>query len=138
MASLVRLTVQLQQLALRLSGLLLAGGLAIYLIAWALDPPPQWLNAFFASVLLLSLVSHGALHARKRAHESTQQVDLGFFSSLTVAIYALILHLPGSLGGPFYPLVYVVMMASAAYSRPTSAVATVLFAGMLEVGLSAE
>ncbi len=135
MASLVRLTVQLQQVAIRLSGLLLATALGMYLIAWAADPPPEWLSLLVAGVLFVSIVWHGLAHSRKRQEALGTHVDLGLFSSLTVATYAGILHLPGGLAGAFYPLIYVLMMASAAYSRPGCAVATVAFASLLEVGL---
>lgn len=135
MASLVRLTVQLQQGAIRLSGLLLATFLGMYLIAWAADPPPEWLSLCACGLLVCTLIWHGLAHSRKRQEALGTQVDLGLFSALSVATYAAILHLPEGLAGPFYPLIYVLMMASAAYSRPGCAIATVLFASLLEVGL---
>ena len=135
MASLVRLTVQLQQLALRLSGLLLGCALGVYLIAWATDPPPPALNLLALCVLLGSTVIHGAAHIRARSKTGLVQVDLGLFSGLTVLCYGIVLLTPGGLDGAYYPLIYVLMMASAAYGRPASAVATVFFAGALELGL---
>jgi len=135
MASLVRMTVHLQQTALRLFGLLLSALLGIYLIAWAVDPPPEWASYVAALVLLSSAAWHGLLHAKKRQEDAGTHVDLGFFSSLAVGTYAIILHAPGGLSGAFYPLIYVLMMASAAYSRAACAITTVLFSGVLEVGL---
>src|SRR5690606_27771309 len=66
MASFVRLTVQLQQLALCLSGLILSCLLSIYLIAWATDPPGLTLNLIAGGLLVASVVSHGVAHTRAR------------------------------------------------------------------------
>lgn len=137
MGSLVRLTVHLQQVALRLAGLLLAGVLGVYLIAWAVDPPAEIYSWIAGGILLLTIGWHGVAHARRRREIEGTTVDLGLFSALVVATYGVVLELPGGLDGAFYPLIYVLVMASAAYSRPSSAVATVLFAGLLELGLRA-
>jgi diguanylate cyclase (GGDEF)-like protein len=135
MASLVRLTAQLQQLALRLSGLLLSCLLGIYLVAWATDPPGVLLNLLCVLALFGSIIAHGVAHFRGRSVSGRFQIDLGLFSALTVACYAVLLQLPGGLDGAFYPLIYVLMMAGAAYSRPAATIATVFFAGLLEFGL---
>ncbi len=135
MSSLVRLTVHMQQAAVRLSGLLVASVLSIYLIAWALDPPAQGYSLVALGLLVVSIAWHGLAHTKKRAEAQSTQVDLGLFSSLTVLTYAVILSAPAGMDGAFYPLIYVLMMANAAYSRPSSAIATVLFAACLEVGL---
>lgn len=135
MSPLVRITVQIQQAALRLSGLLAATALSVYLIAWALDPPPQGYSIAALGILLCVVGWHVWAHAKKRAETQSTQVDLGLFSSLTVLTYAVLLSSPGGLHGPFYPLIYVLMMANAAYSRPSSAVLTVLFAASVELGL---
>ncbi len=137
MASLVRLTVQLQQLALRLSGLLLSCAFAVYLIVWATDPPPFSLNLLAAGTLATSILFHGVAHARARSDRGRVQVDLGLFSSLSVLCYGFLMILPGGLDGAFYPLIYVLMMAGAAYGRPGAAIASVLFSGLLEFGLRA-
>ncbi len=137
MSFVVRLTVHLQQMALRLAGLLLSSAAGVYLIVWAADPPAQAYSALVGLVLLASTGWHALAHSRKRQETQVTQVDLGLFSSLTVVTFAGILHLPGGLDGAFYPLIYVLVMASAAYSRPSSAIATVLFAGLLEIGLRA-
>ena len=135
MASLVRLTVQLQQAALRLSGLLLSLLMGIYLIAWAADPPSDFWNGLVLAGLLASIFWHGAAHVRKRENVQGTQVDLGLFSALTVLVYAIILNTTAGLAGSFYPLVYVLMMVSAAYSRASSAASIVIFASILEVGI---
>lgn len=137
MSSLVRLTVHLQKTALRLAGLLISSAAGIYLIAWAEDPPADVYSILVGLALVASTVWHAQAHARKRQDSQVTQVDLGLFTSLTVLTFAGILSLPGGLDGAFYPLIYVLVMASAAYSRPSSAVGTVVFAGLLEVGLRA-
>lgn len=137
MSSLVRLTVHLQKTALRLAGLLMASVAGMYLIVWATDPPAEIYSAVFGVVLLASTVWHAVAHSRKRQETQVTEVDLGLFTSLTVLTFAAILKLPGGLDGAFYPLIYVLVMASAAYSRASSAVATVFFAGLLEIGLRA-
>lgn len=135
MASLLRVTVQLQQAALRLLGLLGAAALGVYLIFWAVDPPPHWLNTLVFLWLLVQAGSLGRAHFSKRANHRFDQVDLGFFATLTVLSFLVVLQLPGGLDGTFYSLLYVLMMASAAYSHPASALGTAVFAGLLESGL---
>ncbi len=135
MASIVRLTVHLQQVALRLSGLLLSFLMGLYLVAWATDPPAQVYTYLLLSLLLASIGWHGVAHLRKRQEFHGTQVDLGLFSGLTVLVYACILLAPRGLEGAFYPLIYVLMMAGAAYCRPATSIAIVLFAGGLEVAL---
>ncbi len=137
MSPFVRLTVHLQQLALRLAGLLLASACGIYLIIWAAEPPPELYSGLVAVALLVSTVWHAIAHSRKRQETQVTQVDLGLFASLTVLTFFAIWQLPGGLDGAFYPLIYGLVMASAAYSRASSAIATVFFAGLLEVGLRA-
>ncbi|HSC87142.1 MAG TPA: diguanylate cyclase, partial [Polyangiaceae bacterium] len=84
---------------------------------------------------LASLIWHGVELARGRKAALGVDVDLGLFSALAVLVYAVVLELPGRLNGPFYPLVYVLVMIGAAFCRPLSAVATVAFAGALEAAL---
>jgi len=145
MASVLRLTVQLQQLAVRLSGLALSGALGAYLVYWATNARgadggaafPSGLTMVAGLVLAASLWSHGKLYMRERARHARVRADLGFFSGWVVLSYALITLSPGGLDGPFYPVIYVTMMASAAYARPGAAALVMGFACTLELGLRA-
>jgi hypothetical protein len=101
------------------------------------DPPAEIYSWLAGAILIVTVVWHAVAHARHRREIEGTNVDLGLFSALVVATYCAVLHLPGGLDGAFYPLIYVLVMASAAYSRPSSAVATVFFAGLLELGLRA-
>jgi two-component system cell cycle response regulator len=133
MASIVRLTVQLQKTFHRFSGLLFSTLMATMLIVWADAPPADIWVAIWASALSISIVFHGLAHA-KSDHGRTR-TSLGLFSGLTVLVYGCILLTPGGLSGAFYPLIFVLMMASAAYCRPSSAIVNLTFAGVVEVCL---
>lgn len=146
MASVLRLTVQLQQLAVRLSGLVLSGLLGAYLVHDAARLRPEAVSAdtflsgvtaVLGLVLCASLWFHGQLYINERARLSRMRADLGFFSGWVVASYALINSAPGGLDGALYPLIYVTMMASAAYARPGAAALVMVFACVLEWGLRA-
>ncbi len=63
------------------------------------------------------------------------RLDFEVFSHLVVVAFAVILNAPGKLDGPFYPVVYALMMLTAAFARPSAAVATVAFTVLLEAGI---
>lgn len=133
MASLVRLTVQLQKTAHRFSGLLLSSLFAVLMVVWAPNPPENLWIALTVVALCVSIAFHGVAHVR--SERANTQASLGLFSGLTVLVFGCILMTPGGLSGAFYPLIFVLMMASAAYCRTSSAVVTLAFAGLVELGL---
>ncbi len=135
MDPLVRVSVQLQRLISRGSGLAFSALLGVYLVAYAVDPPAPALSWTALGLLIASILWHGLGHLRQRQSELATSVDIGLFAGLSVATYAGILHLPGGLQGPFHSLVYVLMMISAAYCRPSAAITTVAFAAALESAL---
>ncbi len=125
----------LQQVVIRGAGLLLGLGLGVYLVCWAADPPADVWSLGALTLLVVSTAVHLVRRARSLETEASMRADLELFMSLTTAAYAAVLHLPGALDGPFYPLVYVLMMVVAAFARPLAAVLTVLYAAVLEAGL---
>jgi len=135
MDPLVRVSVQLQRLISRGSGLAFSVLLGVYLVAYAVDPPAPAVSWTALGLLIASILWHGLGHVRERQSELATSVDIGLFAGLSVASYAAILHLPGGLQGPFHSLVYVLMMISAAYCRPSAAITTVAFAAALEAAL---
>ncbi len=135
MDPLVRASLHLQQLLSRLWGVILSAALAVYLVIWATDPPVLWMTVMAAGLLGANVLLSGIRFFGRRQQEGSTEEDLTFFSALTVLTYGAILHLPQGLAGPYYPLVYVLMMICAAYSRPLAALATVLFAAATEAAL---
>jgi len=133
MDPLVRASIHLQQLSRRLAGTLVSVALAIYLVAWATDPPPTWLSGVALVVLVANIARQGVSLLRRRSGDA----DIALFTSLAVATYAVVLELPQGLDGAYYPLVYVMMMVAAACCRPLAAVAVVLLAATIETGLRA-
>jgi two-component system, cell cycle response regulator len=133
MDPLVRASIHLQHLSRRLAGTLVSVALAIYLVAWATDPPPAWMSLLALLVLLANIARQGVALARRQSGDA----DIALFTSLSVMTYAAVLELPSGLDGAYYPLVYVMMMVAAAYCRPLAAAAVVLLAAMTEAGLRA-
>lgn len=137
MDPLVRATVAVQKLCLRLCGVLLSLGLGVLLVVWASEPPPPWLSALTVVTLLTHVLWAGRRFVAQRDRARVIELDLAFFSALVVLTYGGILLLPGGLTGPFYALIYALVMVASAYGQPVAAVLTVLFAGVLEAGLRA-
>lgn len=135
MASLVRLTVEFQKTALRYSGLLFSAAIGSLLVFFAGVTMPPLALALGGAGLIASITMHGMSHIK--SDRAGTQASLGLFTGLVVFIYGCILASPGGIDGAFYPLIFVLMMAAAAYSRPSSAMTTLAFAAGLEVSLRA-
>jgi diguanylate cyclase (GGDEF)-like protein len=135
MDPLVRATLGLQQLIVRGTGLFVSLLLGGYLICWAADPPESRYNLAAMGVLLTSLAVHLYRRLRRLAPRDAARRDLELFTTLTTLTFALVLHTAGGLEGPFYPALYALMMAAAAFAKPRAAVMTVLYAACLETGL---
>ena len=110
MDPLVRASIHLQHVSRRLAGTLVSVALAIYLVAWATDPPPAWLSLLALLALLGNIARQGVALARRQSGDA----DIALFTSLGVMTYAVVLELPQGLDGAYYPLVYVMMMVAAA------------------------
>ncbi len=132
MDPLVRAALTLQQLALRSMGTAAALAAGAYLAYFASGPLPLVWSTVAFSLFFISL----SIRARRRlgrvAPRDTVRLDVELFTHLTVFVYLLVSCAPGGFGGAYYPLVYSLMMLTAAFARPPAAVATVLFAVALE------
>lgn len=112
-----------------LSSVLLGG----YLVLWASRPPVVLLDAVVGAVALISLASQ--VVARLRRAYGTTRGDLTLFSHVVLVAYAAVLMAPGQLDGPYYPVVYAVIMLAAGFSSPLVTAVTVAYAVLLEAAL---
>ncbi len=135
MDPLVRAALGVQQLVARGTGILLSLSLGVYLVCWAADAPPAEYNLAAFAVWSLSSLVHLVRRLRRIQPEAALRLDVELFSSLITGAYALVLHTPGSLSGPYYPLLYALMMLMAAFAHPAAALIAVGYATLLEAGL---
>jgi two-component system, cell cycle response regulator len=135
MDPLVRTAVKVQEFVRKCSGLGLSVGLGGYLVYGVADPLPLPWNAGALTLLLVTLGFRVARRLRALLPEESTRLDLELFTALLVLTYALIVHAPGGLDGPYYPAVYALVMFGASFVRPLAAVGTVAFAVLLETAL---
>lgn len=135
MDPLVRLAQVVQQALGRSAGLALTLGYGGYLVArhggWL---SPLWdllAVVVFGSSLLLCAVRR----FRRGNPEGTWRLDLELSTHLLALAYGGVLLLGGSLGGPYYGFVYLVLMLTAAFTRFSVALASVGYCLLLEVTL---
>ena len=126
----------LQRRLAQCSGTIISLGLGAYLVYWAsADPPLVW-SAPLLGLLLLSATLRLNRRLRRLApEEETGRVDLEILMHLFVLAYAAVLHAPGQLDGPWYPVVYALAMLGASFTGPKPAAAAVTFAVLLEGAL---
>jgi two-component system cell cycle response regulator len=132
MDPLVRAALTLQQLARRSFGTAIAIAAGAYLSYFASGSAPAAGSLVVLGLFGISLSIRAAERLRRVAPRETVRLDLELFTHLTVLAYFLVLCAPGGLGGAYYPLVYSLMMLTAAFARPTAAASTVVFAVALE------
>jgi diguanylate cyclase (GGDEF)-like protein len=131
----VRLALATQRLLSLVAGVVLSVLLGAWLVWWATEPTPELLKWIALSVLFVSLGVRLARRLRQLSAEDTTRLDLELFTHAVVAAYLLVLHAPGNLEGPFYPLLYALIMLAAAFCRPAAALGTLAFAIVLEGAL---
>jgi diguanylate cyclase (GGDEF)-like protein len=132
MDPLVRAALTLQQLVLRGIGTMVAIVAGAYLAHYATGASSLGWNCFVVGLFGISLSMRAGERLRRVAPRETTRLDIELFTHLTVIAYLLVLVAPGGLSGPYYPLVYSLMMLTAAFARPAAAVTTVAFAVLLE------
>ncbi len=135
MDPLVRAALTLQQLVARGAGTLTAlgfGACLVYVFAGSASPP--WVLVL-SGLFLVSLGARAVRRLRRILPRDTARLDLELFTHLTVLTYAAVLCAPDSLGGPYYPAVYSLVMLAAAFARAWAAAGTVAFAIALEWAL---
>jgi len=131
----VRLALAWQQFFARSSGTLLSLGLGAYLVWRGRSIGTHILDWLAACVLVLSLAQRMTRRLSRLQPRNAARLDFELFTQIGLLVYAIVLHLPGDLQGPAYPLVYVVAMLAAAFARPVAAVASVAFLVALETAL---
>src|SRR5690606_22976883 len=92
-------------------------------------------NALALAALGVSAVVHLYRRLKKLTPRDAGRRDVELFTTLTTLGYAAVLHTPGGLEGAYYPALYALMMAAAAFAKPAAAVVTVVYAASLEAGL---
>jgi diguanylate cyclase (GGDEF)-like protein len=137
MDPLVRTTLAVQQGLSRVSGTLTSLLFAVALLASEVHPPPlAWRlvgTGLFATSLVYRLVRRlGQLDPRE-----TSRLDTELFTHLSVGCYAMVLGAPGGIEGPYYAIVYALMMVAAGFARPFATAATLLGLMALEASLCA-
>ncbi|MEZ4222398.1 MAG: diguanylate cyclase [Polyangiaceae bacterium] len=137
MDPLVRAAFGLQQVSSRFSGTLLAIGASAYLVFWAGQRENPWHAIVAALVLVVSLGFRVARRLGRLSPRAIAWLDFELFSHLIVVGYAGVLLSPGGLEGPFYPVLYALVMLAAAFARPAAAAATLAFAVLTEAALAA-
>ncbi|MCA9596495.1 MAG: diguanylate cyclase [Myxococcales bacterium] len=135
MDPLVRASIALQRTGARASGAVVSVGAGAFLVWWTMEPRAEWMGVAAGGVLIASLGLRVARRLGKLNPASTARLDFEVFSHLVVLAFAAILASPGKLEGPFYPMVYALMMLAAAFARPAAAVATVAFTVLLEAAI---
>jgi diguanylate cyclase (GGDEF)-like protein len=132
---LVRALVGLRTLFGRASGLLIACGLAAYLVdggaAGALGLP-QVLAAVLWGLALAASVRR---RLRLAGGEVPVWIDIEVGALLSVGLEAALLRLDGGLSGRFSPALYVLSALVAAFARPVAGLAVVAFVLALETAL---
>ena len=133
MDPLVRAILALQQAVAKAAGIAMSLAFAACLVWRAANPPWLELDAAVAVALGISLAVR--LAHRLRQAQGTARRDFVLFSQLFVAIYAVVLHAPRGLDGPYHAVVYVALMLVAGFTSPAVTFATVGFAVALETGM---
>ena len=136
MDPLVRALLALQRGAARASGSALALGFAAYLVYATAQVPSEHANAALAAFFFVSL----AYRLTKRLHAlapegELKRLDLELLLHLFVGTYAVVLRAPGGLDGPFYPLVYAVVLLAASFTGTFATAIAAVFAVVLETVL---
>lgn len=107
-----------------------------YLVAWSAQATAHWFDLCMAGLLAVVLTKRAVRRLRRLSPIDVARQDLELFSALSVAIYAVILVVDGSRGGPLYSLVYAAVMVTAAFARPLATLGSVAFYFGIEVALS--
>jgi diguanylate cyclase (GGDEF)-like protein len=132
MDPLVRAALTLQQVARRSVGTAVAAASGVYLAWFAAGSATFAWSAVAVASFVISLSIRARARLGRVAPRETVRLDVELFTHLTVLAYLIVVCTPGGFDGAYYPLVYSLMMLTAAFARPPAAIATVFFAVVLE------
>jgi diguanylate cyclase (GGDEF)-like protein len=132
MDPLVRAALTLQQLARKSMGTLIAVGAGAYLAYFASGAAPALWSGVVLLLFLISLSMRAHARLARVVPRETVRLDFEVFTHLTVLVFLGVISTPGGFSGAYYPLVYALMMLTAAFARPQAAVATAAFTVALE------
>jgi diguanylate cyclase (GGDEF)-like protein len=136
MDPLVRALYALQRGAAKAAGFALAVGFAAYLVYATSAVPPEHASAAVGTIFFGSLAYRLAKRLRALTPEAeVRRLDLELLLHLFVGAYAVVLVLPGGLDGPFYPLVYAVMLVGSSFTGTLPTTIAAGFAMLLEAVL---
>ncbi|HEY5960961.1 MAG TPA: GGDEF domain-containing protein [Polyangiaceae bacterium] len=131
----MRLALKLQQALGRAAGTGLSVGFAVYLMArQSYSLSHLWdlvVMVLFASSLLARIVQRFRLSPT----ESTSRLDFELYSHVACAVYAGLVMTANSLTSPYQALMYVVLIAAAALTKPIVSLAVTAYAIAVELGL---
>lgn len=135
MDPLVRAALTAQYVLVRSAGTVASLGFGAYLVRYAAQRPTRLEVGVVALALAVLLAVRAWRRFQRLTVEETTRVDLELFTLLVVAAYAVVLHAPGGLDGPYSALVYALMMLTAGFARPWASFGAVLTAIAVEAGL---
>ena len=138
MDPLVRVLVALQRGAARASGSALALAFGGFLVVATAGRAPERTEPVVLGVFVASLGYRFVKRLRALSPETElRRLDLELLLHLFVAVYAIVLHAPGGLDGPFHPLVYAVTLVGSAFTGTLPTALAAVFAIVLETVLGA-
>jgi diguanylate cyclase (GGDEF)-like protein len=137
MDPLVRALYAVQRALARAWGSALALGFAAYLVYATAEELPERLSSAVLATFVASLAYRLVKRLRALAPEAeVKWLDLELLLHLFVGVYAAVLRAPGGLDGPFYPLVYAVILVGSSFSGTLPTVVAAAFAMLLEIALT--
>jgi len=136
MDPLVRAALVVQQALARSSGTLLGAGFGAYLVGVQRLPELSGFQGVVGAAFAASLALRIFRRLRRLNAAEALRLDLELFTHLVVLAYGGILAVPAALQPAVYPLIYGLMMLSAAFARPAAAIGTLLFALGLEAAFT--
>jgi diguanylate cyclase (GGDEF)-like protein len=126
MEPLVAASLAVRTVLRRAHGLLVACGLAAYVVYGGAAGGPRATQAVAVAVWAVLLVSRIVRKARAN-EEAPLVVDVEIGTLLSVGLQAALVRFDGGLSGPYSPAIYVLVALMAAFARPAAGIIVVLF-----------
>lgn len=126
MEPLVAVSLAVRTVLRRAHGLLVACGLAAYVVYGGAAGGPRPAQAVALALWATVLVARIARKARA-TDEAPLVVDVEIGALLSVGLQAALVRFDGGLSGPYSPTIYVLVALIAAFARPAAGIIVVLF-----------